>query len=294
VIAVAALTSLGFDASSISPTTVSFAGASPTHWALEDVDKDGDLDLILHFRTQETDIPADAAQACLRGKTTASTDIQGCDSVRIVPPEADADQDSFSVGLPRVFGDDVEASVATDQLNGCPRSSDEDAWPPDMNRDKRVDALDAELFRAHLPSELGDAAYDARFDLQFDSRVDVSDVLVLRPFLGQTCAQVPSDVDGDGTSNADDIDDDNDAFVDSDEIYIGTDWLDCCPDNPSDDAWPPDINMDTSANILDVLLYKRKLIGSYDRRYDLDASGAVNAVDVLPYKEWLGNSCTNP
>jgi subtilisin-like proprotein convertase family protein len=91
------------------------------------------------------------------------------------------------------------------------------------------------------------------------------------------------------------LDQDNDGFMDDKELYIGTDPQDACPDGPSDDAWPFDINMDTRVDILDVLLYKRKLAPNpYDRRYDLNADGSVDILDVLLYKPVLGTSCTNP
>jgi len=89
-------------------------------------------------------------------------------------------------------------------------------------------------------------------------------------------------------------DDDCDGFTTSAEGYVGTDPVDACPDNPSDDAWPPDIDEDARVTILDVLMYKPKLTGPYDRRYDLDTNGVVDILDVLLYKAWLGQSCTNP
>lgn len=103
------------------------------------------------------------------------------------------------------------------------------------------------------------------------------------------CPDEPPDQDGDG-------------FSDEEERYIGTDPLDSCTDGPGDyDAWPPDIGgpfgptPDTSADILDVLLYKPKLLSNlYDARYDLDLSGAVNVVDVLLYKPVIMTHCTNP
>jgi hypothetical protein len=47
-----------FDASTVDVSTVRFAGAAAFQSALSDVDGDGDLDLVLHFRTQQTDLMA--------------------------------------------------------------------------------------------------------------------------------------------------------------------------------------------------------------------------------------------
>lgn len=53
-----------------------------THWARKDVDKDGDLDLILHFSVQQTGIACGATSARLTGSTTGGQAIQGSDSVQ--------------------------------------------------------------------------------------------------------------------------------------------------------------------------------------------------------------------
>ncbi len=57
-IAVALFTTDLFDASKVDVTTVVFAGANAVHSAMEDVDGDGDLDMVLHFRTQDTNLQA--------------------------------------------------------------------------------------------------------------------------------------------------------------------------------------------------------------------------------------------
>ncbi len=84
-IPVAILTTDTFDATTVSPITVRFgpAGANLEHRLghLEDVDGDGDLDLLLHFRTQETGIQCGDAEASLSGETFDGQAIQGSDSI---------------------------------------------------------------------------------------------------------------------------------------------------------------------------------------------------------------------
>ena len=89
VIPVAILTNETFDASSVDPTTVKFGRtgteASPVQWTMEDVDYDGDLDMILHFKTQETGIQPGDIEAKLTGKTLKDISIEGTDSIKTVP-----------------------------------------------------------------------------------------------------------------------------------------------------------------------------------------------------------------
>jgi hypothetical protein len=85
VIPVAILTDESFDASTVDPPTVIFAEAQPKHWALEDVDQDGDVDLVLHFKCQELALALEDEVACLDGYTYGGTNIWSCDSVSVVP-----------------------------------------------------------------------------------------------------------------------------------------------------------------------------------------------------------------
>jgi hypothetical protein len=88
VIPVAVLTTDTFDASAVDPTTVFFGAigseAAPAHSALEDVDGDGNTDLILHFRTQDTGIVCGSTSASLTGNTLSGQAIEGSDSIRTV------------------------------------------------------------------------------------------------------------------------------------------------------------------------------------------------------------------
>jgi len=56
VIAVVIFTTDSFDASLVDARTVEFAGASAVQTAVEDVDGDGDLDMVLHFRVRDTNL----------------------------------------------------------------------------------------------------------------------------------------------------------------------------------------------------------------------------------------------
>jgi hypothetical protein len=52
---------------------------------MEDVDGDGDVDLLFHFKTQELQLDANSTEATLTGATTDGTPIEGTDTVKIVP-----------------------------------------------------------------------------------------------------------------------------------------------------------------------------------------------------------------
>ncbi len=85
VVPVAVLTTDDFDASSVDPGTVEFADAAPVRWVMEDVDADGDVDLLFHFKTQELNLTGDSTEATLTGTTFGGQAIQGTDTVNIVP-----------------------------------------------------------------------------------------------------------------------------------------------------------------------------------------------------------------
>jgi len=86
VVPVAVLTTDDFDASTVDPDTVLFADAAPLRWTQEDVDGDGDMDLLFHFKTQELNLTEDSTEATLTGETFDEAQIQGMDTVNIVPP----------------------------------------------------------------------------------------------------------------------------------------------------------------------------------------------------------------
>lgn len=85
VVPVAVLATDSFDASTIDAGTVLFAGAKAVNNSLEDVNGDGRLDMVFHFNTQELQLTSSSTSATLTGKTLDGRDIQGEDSVNIVP-----------------------------------------------------------------------------------------------------------------------------------------------------------------------------------------------------------------
>ena len=86
VIPVAILGTDSFDATDVDPSTLAFGpgGAPIAHGNghIEDVDDDGILDLMAHFRTKETGITCGDVGATLTGETFGGLAIEGSDSVR--------------------------------------------------------------------------------------------------------------------------------------------------------------------------------------------------------------------
>jgi len=88
VIPVAVLTTGVFDAATVDPTTILFGAtgfeASPAHYALKDVDGDGDIDMILHFNAEETGIACGNTSASLNGAVFDGQAIVASDSIKTV------------------------------------------------------------------------------------------------------------------------------------------------------------------------------------------------------------------
>lgn len=86
-IPVAILTADDFDATTVDPLSAAFgpAGASEAHGRghVSDVDFDGDVDLVLHFRTQETGIEVGDSEACLSAETFDGQAVVGCEVITV-------------------------------------------------------------------------------------------------------------------------------------------------------------------------------------------------------------------
>ena len=94
VIPVAILTTDDFDAGSVNPDTVKLAGSSVairgngsrSLASLDDVDHDGDWDLMLQVSTDNLQLQVGATTAVLTAMTWDGEAIEGSDTVNIVPP----------------------------------------------------------------------------------------------------------------------------------------------------------------------------------------------------------------
>jgi len=108
---VAILGSASFDVADVDVTTLAFGPdrASFDHSQgphFQDVDGDGTMDLLAHFRVEEAGIEFGDTQACVIGEKLDITPFEGCDAIRTVP---DMDGDKLL--------DVDEAAIGTDALN---------------------------------------------------------------------------------------------------------------------------------------------------------------------------------
>ena len=100
--------------------------------------------------------------------------------------DSDDDNDSVTTVTGVTFWTDtVEASIGTDPLEACPRSSTHDAWPPDFDKSRKVDISDVLKLKPVFLTNVPPAS--SRFDLDPSGKVDISDVLRLKPYFLKSC-----------------------------------------------------------------------------------------------------------
>jgi len=83
------LSSSTFSASTVDFSTVTFGpdDAIPVHKKphFEDVNNDGLVDMVLHFKTKEIGIEQVTTELCLKAQTFGGTAVEGCDDIVVVP-----------------------------------------------------------------------------------------------------------------------------------------------------------------------------------------------------------------
>ena len=89
VVPVAILGSNDFDVNDVDRSTLEFGpgGATPSHKALghlEDVNNDGFMDLVSHYKIKDAGIAQGDIGACVTGETNGNIPFEGCDSIRTV------------------------------------------------------------------------------------------------------------------------------------------------------------------------------------------------------------------
>jgi hypothetical protein len=209
--------------------------------------------------------------------------------IHIDQPDADGDH------VPDTCDPDDDNDTVPDAVDNCPLDANPDQAEGDG--DGVGDACDncPLVFNPDQTDSNGDGVGDAcNPDFDGDGVENALD----------NCPQVynppQTDSNGDGIGDAcDSSDADADGFSDSRELYLTTDPLDGCADDPSDAAWPLDVNNDGVVTVPGDVLNFAGRIGAvsgslnWRQRLDFNGDGAITIPgDVLMYAGRIGQTCS--
>jgi len=114
-------------------------------------------------------------------------DMNGNTIADCLDPALDTDRDGLANDVDLDDDDDGwsdanEGSMRTDPLSACAIDSFHDAWPPDINNSRIVNVQDIVLFRSPI-----NGAYDCRYDLKTDGKINAADMIMYRSVIGRSC-----------------------------------------------------------------------------------------------------------
>lgn len=104
-------------------------------------------------------------------------------------PFIDSDSDGWS--------DLDEKKIGTDPKDACPDNKRDNAWPPDVDNDKKVNKSDYNSIQNSVRKK----QYNKRYDLNFDGVLNINDMSIINGMNGKVCKDNKDIPKGDGGGN---------------------------------------------------------------------------------------------
>lgn len=85
------------------------------------------------------------------------------------------------------FDDETEVAIGTLPSISCSPDGLQDAWPPDFNKDNKVDNQDINLYKQNAGKF---KLFNKRYDLSGNSQINKKDEQILQSYIGKTCTSI--------------------------------------------------------------------------------------------------------